>query len=93
MGLKSGWQALGLPPEAAEWDNTTILEHWRVQQHKVAAFASGLHVRLGAASQVSSLSDAALVLVADEVLSGWTLLKLLQRERLARAGESASSSM
>jgi len=78
MGLKGCWKALGLPSEAytAGWGNAEILEHWRVQQHKLAAFASGLHVRLGAASRVSSLNDAALVLIADEILGGWSLLKL-----------------
>jgi len=92
IGLSSCWQALWLPPEADGWDNAAILQHWRVQQNKVAAFASGLHVRLGEASQVSSLNDVALVLIADEVLGGWSLLKLWQRERLAREGEVASSS-
>ena len=58
----------------------------------MAAFASGLHVRLGAASRVSSLNDVALVLIADEVLGGWSLLKLWQRERLQREDEAASSS-
>jgi len=82
--LTSCWEALGLPPEAATWENTAILQHWRVQQEKVAALASGLHAQLGAASRVSSLNDVALVLIADEVLGGWSLLKLWQRERLAR---------
>ena len=90
--LNSCWQALALPPEAVIWNNTAILQHWRVQQHKVAAFASGLHARLGAASWVSSLNDMALVLIADEVLGGWSLLKLWQRERLAREVETVSSS-
>jgi len=60
-----GWQALGLPEEAAasQWDDETVLEHWRVlehwcmQQHKVIAFASGFHVRLGSASNVMLLHD------------------------------------
>jgi len=41
---------------------------------------------------VSSLNDMALVLIADEVLGGWSLLKLWQRERLAREVETVSSS-
>jgi len=54
-----GWQALGLPEEAAasQWDDETVLEHWRVQQHKVIAFASGHHARLGSASNVMLLHD------------------------------------
>jgi len=92
MCLNSCWQALALPPEAVNWHNTAILHYWRVQQHKVAAFASGLHARLGAASWMSSLNDMALVLIADEVLGGWSLLKLWQRERLAREVEAVSSS-
>ena len=94
MFLEMCWEAaLTLPPEAAGRDNSAILQHWRVQQHKVVAFASGLHVRLGATSRVSTLNDMALVLIADEVLGGWSLLKLWQRERLAREGEAASSSL
>jgi len=64
------WEALTLPPEAAGWDNTAILQHWRVQQHKAVAFASGLHVRLGSTSRVSTLNDMALVLITNEVLGG-----------------------
>jgi len=48
----------------------------------VAIFASGLHAWLGAASQVSAPSEGALVLITDEVLGGWGLVKLWQRERL-----------
>ena len=51
-------RALGLPAEAqAAWNNATTLDFFRVQQHKVAAFCSGLHARLGAASDVSRLND------------------------------------
>ena len=53
----------------------------------MAAFASELYARLGAESRVSSLNDVALVLIADEVLGGWSLLKLWQRERLQREAE------
>jgi len=65
------------------------LQHWREQQRKVTAFASELHAWLGAASQVSSLNDMVLVLITNEVLGGWSLLKLWQCERLARQGEPA----
>lgn len=57
LGLMRHWQALALPLEAAAWEDRRILEHWKVQQQKVVAFASGLHVRLGAASRVSLLND------------------------------------
>ena len=30
INLKLCWQALALPPEAADWDDTAILQHWRV---------------------------------------------------------------
>jgi len=92
INLKQCWQTLGLLPEAAGWDDTEILEHWRLQQQKVVAFAGGLHVRLGSASRVSSLNDVALVLIADEVLGGWSLLKLWQRQRMQYEAEPASSS-
>jgi len=58
----------------------------------MVAFARGLHVRLGAVSWVSSLNDVALVLIANEVLGGWSLLKMWQRERLVRETKVASSS-
>ena len=92
IGLQRCWQALALPPDAASWNTTAILLYWRVQKHKVAAFASGLYARLVASSRVSLLNDAALVLIADEVLGGWSLLKLWQHERLAREGEAVLSS-
>jgi len=47
--LSEHWQVLGLPEEAQaeEWDLETILEHFRMQQDKMVAYASGLHARLG----------------------------------------------
>jgi hypothetical protein len=54
-----------------------------VQQQKVAAFASGMHWRLGAASGVSWLDEQALVMIADEVLGGWGLLKEWRQELVA----------
>ena len=56
------------------------MEHFREQQSKVAAFASGLHRRLGAGSMVSQLDEQVLVLVADEVLGGWSLMREWQEE-------------
>ena len=73
--LSTCWQALGLPAAAADWSNATTLEFFRVQQHKVAAFASGMHARLGAASGVAGLDEQTLVMIADEVLGGWGLLR------------------
>jgi len=90
IGLHQCWQALALPSEAADWDDSEILQFWLMQQQKVAAFASGLHARLGAASLVWSLNDVALVLIADEVMGGWSLRKMWQRDRLARESESQS---
>lgn len=58
----------------------------------MAAFASGLHARLGAGSQVSLLNAVALVLIADEVLGSWSLIQAWQRERLQREGEVGSAS-
>jgi len=78
------WQELGLPPAAAYWDDAMILQHWRVQQQKVAAFANGAHPRMGAASQMSVLNDAAVGLIADAVLGGWSLLEMWNRERQER---------
>ena len=69
------WRGLGLPAEAAEWRDIEIVEHFRGQQSKVAAFASRLHSRLGAGSMVSQLDEQALVLIADEVLGGWSLMR------------------
>jgi len=57
----------------AGWDNMAI----------VSAFsATCLHAQLGAASWVSFLIDVALVLVADDVLGGWGLLKMWQGHQL-----------
>ena len=61
-----------------------------MQQHKMVAFAGGVHARLGTASRISSLNDATLMLIADEVLEGWSLLKLWRSERLACEGKAAT---
>jgi len=84
--LSACWQALGLPAAAADWSNATTLEFFRVQQHKMAAFASGMHARLGAASQVSRLDEQTLVMIADEVLGGWGLLREWRQQEGAGAG-------
>ena len=58
--LSMFYHALQLPLPAGAvpaWNNATTLDFFRVQQHKVAAFCSGLHARLGAASVVSRLND------------------------------------
>jgi len=75
-------KALILPPLAAGWTNTAVLQHWRVQQHKLMAFGSGLHWRLGAASPISLLNDTIFLLIADEVLGCISLLRRWQRELL-----------
>ena len=82
LRLSTCWRALGLPAAAADedWTNATTLDYFRVQQQKVAAFASGMHWRLGAASGVSWLDEQALVMIADEVLGGWGLLKEWRQE-------------
>jgi hypothetical protein len=80
LRLSTCWRALGLPAAAAGWTNTMTLDYLRVQQQKVAAFASGMHARLGAASGVSWLDEQALVMIADEVLGGWGLLKEWRQE-------------
>ncbi len=64
-------------------DQPTTLDYFRVQQQKVAAFASGMHWRLGAASGVSWLDEQALVMIADEVLGGWGLLTEWRQELVA----------
>ena len=84
--LSTCWQALGLPAAAADWSNATTLEFFRVQQHKMAAFASGMHARLGAGSGVSRLDEQTLVLIADEVLGGWGLLREWREQEQAGAG-------
>jgi hypothetical protein len=59
------------------------LDYFRVQQQKVAKFASGMHSQLGAASGVSWLDEQELVMIADEVLGGWGLLKEWRQELVA----------
>ena len=55
--------------------HTQTLDFFRGEQSKVVAFAGGLHVRLGAVSCVSWLNDQTLVMIADEVLGQWSLVK------------------
>ncbi len=72
--LSRCWQALGLPSEASDWDNKRTLRFLRVQQQKVAAFASGLHQRLDMASAVMHLDEPTLVMIVNEDLGGWSLV-------------------
>ena len=83
LRLSTCWRALGLPAAAADWSNAMTIDYLRVQQQKVAAFASGMHARLGAASGVSRLDEQTLVMIADEVLGGWGLLKEWRQELVA----------
>jgi hypothetical protein len=46
----------------------------------MVTFASALHFRLGAASPALALNDPVLVLIADEILGGWSLVKEWQGE-------------
>jgi hypothetical protein len=56
--LSTCWRALGLPAADEVWTNAMTLDYFRVQQRKVAAFASGMmHARLGVASGVSLLDE------------------------------------
>jgi len=90
LRLSTCWQALGLTAAAADWSDETTLEHFRVQQHKVAAFASGMHARLGVASEVSGLDEQTLAMIADEVLGGWGLLSEWRQQEQAGAGGGTS---
>ena len=83
--LSTCGRALGLPAEAADedWTNAMTLDYFRVQQQKVAALASGMQSRLVAASGVKWLDEQALVVIADEVLGGWGLLKEWRQELVA----------
>jgi len=89
--LGTCWRELGLPAEAAAWENAEILDFFRAQQEKVVAFASGMQARLGAASCVSSLNELALVMIADEVLGGWTLRRQWAREGACEGEEARHS--
>jgi len=71
IGLRHFWQDLALPAEARYWNDAIILNHsWHSTKHRIEAFASGMHLRLGATSSVSLLNDQILILIADEVLNG-----------------------
>jgi hypothetical protein len=85
-------QKLTLPPEAVQWEDATILEYWQIQQHKVMAFACGLHNRLGAVSQVpvSSIDESMLMHITNELLGGWSLMQQWQREQMAQKTVTAS---
>jgi hypothetical protein len=74
----------GLPAAAANWTNAKTLDFSWVQQQKVAAFASLMHARLGAASCVSRLNEQLLVMIANAVLGGWGLLKEWRHERAGK---------
>jgi len=70
FGFKSSWSDLGLPTEAASWDDAGILDHWRQEQQKLLAFTCAWHSRLGRGSAVSVLSQQAIIMVADKLSGG-----------------------
>lgn len=86
---KTCFQALCLPAEAAGWSGKTMIEYFRMQQQKVAAFASGLNVRLGAVSPLSGLNDEILQLIHWEVFGGLTLLRQWMSQHLREANTVA----
>jgi hypothetical protein len=65
---------------AAGWADAKIMDYFRLQQQKMAAFAAGRHQRLGAASLILHLNDEALLTIADEVQGVWSLKKLWSRD-------------
>jgi hypothetical protein len=78
-------KALMLPSQSAGWTNiAAVLQHLRVKRHKLLAFGGGMHLRLGAASSMSSLRDTASAHNADEVLSGFSQLGRWQLNWLSR---------
>jgi hypothetical protein len=66
---------LKLPWESNGWSNGRFMDYFRLQQTKFSAFSAGTHARLGAHSRVAMLNDQSLVMIADEILGGWTLIK------------------
>ena len=62
-----GWHEIPKP------EGVSPIVIW-VQQERMNAFVSGRHCRLGALSPVLTLTDLALKLIADEVLSGLDVL-------------------
>jgi hypothetical protein len=67
---------LGLPEHYRPYQSSkAILDFFRWQQQKVAAFAAGTHARMGAESRVALLNDLSLIMIADEILGGWSLIK------------------
>jgi hypothetical protein len=66
-----------------------MVEHLREEQSEVAAFARGLHMRQGVGLIVLQLIEQLLVLVVDEVLGGWSLMREWHEEEaqaVARKG-------
>ena len=80
FAFKLLWRMLGLPAEAAKWDDVRILEHWRAQPPKTLAFASATHKRLGQVSPCANFPDIAMLMVTNE-LSGWDDLRAKDRSR------------
>jgi hypothetical protein len=89
--LSTHARALGLPAEAAGdeavggersggWSDAMVCDYFRLQQQKMAAFASGRHKRLGAASLILDMSELVLLTIAEEVLGVWGLQKLWPRD-------------
>ena len=50
-------------------DNKTTLAHFRAQQQNMAAFAAGMHARLGARSRVLGLNEQVVILLVLVMLA------------------------
>jgi len=83
----STWQPLCarcVLPETVQWEDATTLQYWQIQQHRVMAFACGLHKRLGEVSQVSSIDESMLMHITNELLGARSLKQQWQREQMAQ---------
>lgn len=86
--LSTHWRVLDLPAAARCWENGAVLEYFRLQQCKVAAFAGGHHPRLGRHSKLRVLDENTLILVAEEAMGRASL-----RSRYQHADSCALQSL
>jgi hypothetical protein len=78
------WRELGLPTEAAHWDDGQIIQHWRTVLLKIEAFACISHPRLCQTPVLLAVADENIAMIA-EFATGWRRehLREISKERMS----------
>ena len=88
--FKLCWRELGLPREAALWDDAQILQYWHTMQLKIEAFACISHPRLCQTPVLLAVADENIALIAD-FAADWQRehLREISKERMSEREQAS----